>query len=244
MDRTSALLHARLTSTRRRFARAAEETAAHIDRRGGYVAWSGGKDSTVCAHLAASVRPGAPIVTYVAGTEYPEVLPYCTEVADSFGWRWEEHQTGDIMEHLRAGGDVGDAEWWEIMIAGPAKLAHAAHGSGLVWGLRADESHARAMMLWSTRGEHTRKTDGVTTWAPLWQWSSADVYGYLAAHDVPPCPVYDRMEQLGMSEVERRVGRMLGRRGATTGRYAWLKLGWPSEWERLAQVAPWLRDVS
>lgn len=238
-----ARLHAHLTSHRRKLAEAVAMIEHHLDTHGGHVAWSGGKDSTIVAHLAHTVRPGTPIVTYVAGTEYPEVLPYCADLAAKRGWAWETIRTGDILDHLRGGGEIGDDEWWQIMIAGPAAIAHERHGPGLLWGLRGSESPQRAAMLYSTRGVRTR-LDGVTTCAPLWRWSSIDVYAALHTANIPLCPVYARLEELGAPEPARRVGRMIGRRGATTGRYVWLRRGWPDEWTRLARVVPWLRDAS
>src|SRR5690606_6710492 len=128
-----------------------------------------GKDSTVVAWLAHQVRPGTPIVTYLAGTEYPEVVPYCAEVAEREGWAWETIQTADVRDLLDRGVvPASDGEWWDAMIDGPARIAQQRHGPGLLWGLRADESHHRAVMLYATRGTRTR-ADGVTTCAPLWR---------------------------------------------------------------------------
>jgi len=239
MDPETSRLHARLIGTRRRFGAALSMVDAHLAAHGGHVAWSGGKDSTVVADIAHTVRPGTPIVTYVAGTEYPEVLPYCEAVAIGRGWSWATIQTADVTELLDDGVRPSDGgAWWDAMIAGPATIAHSRYGPGLLWGLRADESAARAAMLYSTRGVHDRK-DGVTTCAPLWRWAALDVYAYLAAHDVALCPTYARMADVGMPPDARRVGRIIGRRNMQE-RLLWLQRGWPDTYTAYIERWPWL----
>lgn len=212
----------------------------HLDVADGYVAWSGGKDSTVLAHMASTVRPGVPLVTYVAGTEYPEVLPYCERLATDRGWVWDAIQTHDVPDMLDRGvRPASQGEWWDAMVQGPADEAHRRYGRGLVWGLRADESGTRAVMLRSTGGVRER-SDGVRSCAPLWRWSTLDVYAYLAAHGVPLCPVYERMEAVGMPVDARRVGRIVGRRGMDQ-RMRWLRAGWPETYSVMVARWPWLR---
>lgn len=241
MDDETLTLHSHTLGFLRRVAAAMDMTRSHVDAHGGYVAWSGGKDSTVVAHLACRVRPGTPVVTYVAGTEYPEVLPYCRRVAAAEGWRWEAIQTGDVTDLLDQGvRPASDGVWWDVMIAGPARVAHGLHGRGLLWGLRADESATRAAMLHSTRGEHVR-ADGVATCAPLWRWRTVDVLAYLHAHRVELCPVYERMAEVGMPVELRRVGRIVGRRRMEE-RMRWLQRGWPDVHAAYGARWPFLLD--
>lgn len=241
MDAATVSIYSRLDSHRRVAAAAIEMIAEHLDVAGGHVAWSGGKDSTAVAVLATTVDPTVPIVTYVAGTEYPEVLPYCATVARERGWTWETIQTGDITALLDSGAMPGEGDWWDIMIAGPASIAHARHGPGLLWGLRSDESPARAAMLQSTRGVRDR-ADGIRTCAPLWRASTGDVLAVLHSASVPLCPTYSVMEQVGVPEQDRRVGRIIGRRGMRA-RMRWLRRGWPEIANGYEQRWPWLRDI-
>lgn len=242
MTRDEARLRAQLSTHKRRFVQASEMIDAHLDAHSGHVAWSGGKDSTAVAELAHSVRPGVAIVTYVAGTEYPEVLPYCAEVADRRGWRWETIQTGDVTDMLDRGVEPSSGgQWWDAMIAGPARVAHDRYGPGLLWGLRAEESDTRAVMLRSTRGVHAR-SDGVTTCAPIWRWDTIDVWAVLASAGIPACPVYSVMERIGMPAEQRRVGRIVGRRSMQS-RMAWLARGWPSLHAEYVTRWPWLADA-
>lgn len=229
--------HRRLIDT------AQEMAGTHLAEHGGYVAWSGGKDSTIVAELAHRANPDTPIVTYVAGTEYPEVLPFCAQLALERGWNWEPIQTGDITVLLDRGGiPADDGEWWDIMIAGPARVAHERHGLGLLWGMRGTESRARAAQLYSTRGIHTRKTDGVTTCAPLWRWTTDDVYAAHRALGLPLCPTYEVMERIGMPREQRRVGRVIGRRNMAD-RLHWLRLGWPELHSEYTTRWPWLEQL-
>lgn len=101
----------------------------------------------------------------------------------------------------------------------------------------------RARLLYSTRGAWTA-ADGQRVCAPCWDWSTLDVVSYLLHRGLPLCPVYDRLAELGVPEGAWRVGYMVGDGGARFGRYRWLRRGWPEEWARLAELVPWLREVS
>lgn len=239
-----AALQAQHPNHHRLVKQAEEMVAAHLDDNNGHIAWSGGKDSTVLAHLANRVRPGTPIVTYVAGTEYPEVLPYCNRLAEEYGWVWDQIQTADVLDVLREIGrrpTSSDTEYWDAMIAGPAAVAHEKYGAGLLWGLRMAESRSRRVQLAASKGVYHR-SDGVVTCAPLWRWDDLDIWGYLFANNVPVCPTYERMAEIGIPERDRRVGRMIGRRMSRS----WvdgLRRGWPTEWSRLTNELPWLLDL-
>lgn len=213
---------------------------AHLDTHGGYVAWSGGKDSTVVAALASTLRPGTPLVTFVAGTEYPEVLPYCARLVETHGWRWEQVQTVDVRDLLDGGvRPSSQGEWWDAMIDGPSSIAHERYGAGLLWGMRGHESRARMALLARHRGTYTRRSDGVTTMAPLWDWHTPDVYSWLVVHGVELCPVYGRMADIGMPVDARRVGRIIGRRNMGE-RMRWLAAGWPDVHADYRARWPWL----
>ena len=56
----------------------------HIDR-GGFVSFSGGKDSTVVVDLARRVDPDVPVVWFDSGMEFPETRDYVETLAR----RWD-----------------------------------------------------------------------------------------------------------------------------------------------------------
>ena len=57
---------------------------------------------------------------------------------------------------------------------------------------------------------------------PLVDWSEADVWAYIAAHDLPYCPVYDVLASIGVSIHHQRVGPLEISDGVT------LLRGWPA----------------
>lgn len=240
----NAALHALLPKFKRVESQARSMITEHLNTvEGGHVAWSGGKDSTLVAHLANEIKPGIPIVTYLAGTENNEVLQFCQEMASQHDWNWETVQVGDIIdvlkrgpEHVKASGD-----WWEIMIAGPARIAHERHGRGLLWGLRMDESKTRRVMLASTKGVRER-LDGIRTCAPLWRWEEQDIYAAHAAWDIELCPIYRIMEKANIPVKDRRVGRMVGRRNMAE-RARQNRGLFAEQWSGIVSEVPWLGEI-
>jgi 3'-phosphoadenosine 5'-phosphosulfate sulfotransferase (PAPS reductase)/FAD synthetase len=242
MDPAILTMHARLAGTAKRWDRARRMVAGHLGRSSqSYTSWSGGKDSTAVALLVDELDPAVPVVRRSRGVDFPEVVIYCQELADRFGWTYRV-ATGDTLETFAARMSLDHA---------PSRTRHLAEAAnalgydptGWLYGLRQDESPDRRKLLTSTRGAW-RGASGHEVCAPLWQWSRLDVLAYLHHRGVGPCPVYDRLEQLGCPDRDQRVGYMVGSGGAHSGRYVWLRRGWPDQFEQLAQQLPWLRDVS
>ena len=237
MDTTALALHAQLRVFRRRVDRSLQMLTEHL-ADGWYVSWSGGKDSTVCAALAHAVSPGIPIVRRTRGVDYPEIPDYCADLAATRGWDYRVVQV-ETRDSYLAG--LVDAEPGHGDYLAAATTALGYEPTGWVYGLRADESAARAARLRSTRGSAILTT-GHGTCAPLWQWSTLDVHAALHHLGIPACPVYARLAVLGCPPDEQRVGYLVGGAGGRQGRYHWLRVGWPDEWRRLTAAVPWLKD--
>lgn len=241
MDTEAARIHGRLTLTQRRWERAREMVAEHLTiSPNSYVSWSGGKDSTVVAHLTHSMAPDVPILRLTHGVDYPETITYCDALAAEQGWPYVLGVAGDADTYLRR---VDTDETDNSSYLSDATAALGYRPGGFLYGLRAEESRDRALHLASRRGAWTTR-DGLRGCAPIWQWSTLDVWAYLTHHRIPVNPVYARLTELGAPETAHRVGFLVGGAGARTGRYYWLRRGWPDEWERMAVRLPWLRSVS
>lgn len=242
----------RLHATRRRFEHAAERTAAFLAAHPrSYVAWSGGKDSTVVAHLAWSVNSHVTIGHFEADWCFPETHEYMAMLASRFEWRRADWRVGSALDAMRSNGTwdftapCGEDHWAETIIHGPARLAFAQHPDGMLWGLRADESLARRWLLGSRHGEFRRVSgDCAGQWvaSPIWDWSADDVWAYLAYHDIPPNPIYPRLAALGAPPVSHRVSLILSSDGWERGRGYWLRRGWPGLWQRISLVLPRARE--
>lgn len=239
-----AALHSRLGAFRARVERAAARVSDLPARP--VVAWSGGKDSTVCADLVYRARPGALVVHLDSGIEFPETSRYVHATAAQRGWRLVvEHSDALALmvehggwDHAAPDGSPDLDSWYEPV------NRHARAGDGvLVWGLRASEATHRRMALRRYGWRHIR-ADRLTTAAPIWDWSDLDVHAYLHARGIALNPVYERLRALGVPPESQRVDAMVSSRGMRAGRYVWLRRGWPAEWARLAEALPRLRELS
>ncbi len=125
----------------------------HIDR-GGFVSFSGGKDSTVVVDLARRVDPDVPVVWFDSGMEFPETRDYVETLARRWDLNLFRLSTAPSgLEVLVQSGawdhraeDVPVPDLHEILIAAPSRRAHADHGPANLWGVRAAESKGRAQL--------------------------------------------------------------------------------------------------
>lgn len=92
------------------------------------------------------------------------------------------------------------------------------------------------------RGRWPNAASGHTC-APLWRWTTTDVLAWLAVNDVPLCPIYQRLADIGCPGLEQRVGFVFGGRGGPA-RYRWLRRGWPHLWTEYITRWPHLTDLT
>lgn len=242
MDHDAVRLHGRLSSTRRKWDQAAELAAEHLGRSPRpYVSWSGGKDSTVVAHLTASVAPSVPIIRCSHGVDYPENVAYCAEVASRFGWSYHVAHVESAEQYAAKIDAYVEPSNGSYLADATGVLGY--EPTGWLYGLRADESSGRWWRLVPRGGVWIAATGHLVT-APVWNWSLLDVLAYHDCHGIPLNPLYKRLSELGCPVHAQRVGFVIGGRGAEWGRYVWLRRGWPDLWARAAELAPWLREVS
>lgn len=157
----------------------------------------------------------------------------------------------------------------QVMILDPARRAHDLFGPGEMWGVRAQESRGRRH-LFATQlhreierscagccpagaspnrqqrlhhGGVLARTDGTVAYSPIWDWSTEEVWSYLAKHDVPTNPVYDRLRTLGVAEASLRVAHLVDANAVQYGRMTWLKRGWPALFAELATELPRLEEL-
>lgn len=151
-----------------------------------------------------------------------------------------------------------------ILITEPAGLAHEHHGAGEVWGVRAEESHGRRIRYAIALREETARSctscctgvrdrrrrhggiigrvDGTTAFGPIWDWTTNQVWGHIARHQLPANPVYAKLRGLGAPEHFLRISHMLDAQRLEQGRVTWLRRGWPDLFEDLAAVLPRIRE--
>lgn len=247
-----------------------DRIAEHLDAHDGYVSWSGGKDSTVVLDLARQVDPHVPVVFFDSGLQFPETIHYVQDLADR--WKLNFHAIApkpDLLTLLVADGgfdhDAADrvlpGTLADIMISRPAAQAHEWFGPGSLWGVREDESVARARLYRSrlaaeiaarrdlsrsaVRAAHggvIQRVTGTVTYGPIWDWDTEQVFTYLAGRHIEPNPLYAKMARLGVPAHLIRTDSIISAALLANGHIAWLQKGWPHLFDQLAAVLPRLRE--
>lgn len=176
------------------------------DKQDGYVGVSWGKDSVVIAHLAHGLD--LPVVWVKVR---PIANPDCCLVRDQYLARFPCKYEEIPVECTR------DDEGWHASGTLERGFAQAAakFGDRHVSGIRGEESATRKLRTWRF-GTSTDRTC-----APIAYWSGADVFAYLAEHDLPIHPAY-AMSHRGLAPRDRlRVASLGGKRGTGMGRSGW-----------------------
>jgi 3'-phosphoadenosine 5'-phosphosulfate sulfotransferase (PAPS reductase)/FAD synthetase len=235
---------AQLRKHRERVERARDviRRATEIGRIG--VSFSGGKDSTVVAHLIRSVVPGAPLAFFDSGDELPDTLAMVLEYgAETIAPRLT------MREMARYSG------WWgyaapvdpncpfdakRILIEEPSETFVVKRGLRVIChGIRAEESGNRARHV-GARGELYQGADRTWYCMPIARWTLEDVWAYIASNGLRYHSAYDAMSAAGVPRQSQRVAGLLGERGSGWGRHALLKMHAPEHWGRLVAEFPGL----
>lgn len=152
----------------------------------------------------------------------------------------------------------------EALITRPAATAHHAHGPGELWGVRAAESRGRAAAYANAlrtqtttcrcqpacadaaarerHGGSIHRRDGTRAYGPIWNWTTADIWGHITHHQLPVNPAYAVLRRLGAPEHALRISTLIDTHQLQTGRLVWLKTGWPALYAQLAEVLPRMRE--
>lgn len=238
MERLGALSHARTGGFWRRLESARETVTRWLCEAGRpYVAFSGGKDSTVLLHLVRSIAPETPAMWSDDEYNLPETMDLLNATPDL-------HRIAARVEHAAwftswADGpeSVPDGTEWQEGGDG-ARAWEARHGyDGAAVGIRADENSYRQMNL-KTHGILFRDRRRVWQCRPLAWWSVMDIWAYIAAFDVPYNRAYDRLSEIGVPLARQRVGPFANRRALPMGQMAILRAGWPGEYARFMAAHP------
>lgn len=242
-DWQSFLLHAKLPG----FARKGQHALALLTQakeagRRPYVAFSGGKDSTVMLDLVRRVFPDAPVVFADDEWHLPETLALLEQVP-----------------HLiRVAGPSRHAEWFTAWASGPDHLPAGVvwndeiqQGSGLAtWassqhdcdtvciGIRAEENSYRRIHIRALGTLFYAKSRTCWHCYPLAWWSLRDVWAYIASNALLYNAAYDRLSEIGVPLDRQRVGPLAVERVLGYGQIAILKRGWPDLYRRFVARYP------
>jgi 3'-phosphoadenosine 5'-phosphosulfate sulfotransferase (PAPS reductase)/FAD synthetase len=214
--------------------------ASEVGRIG--ASFSGGKDSTVVAHLVRSVVPDAPLAFFNSGDELPDTL----EMVRAYGAEAIAPRL-TMREMARYSGWWGYAEPVDrdcpfdakrILIEEPSETFVVRRGLRVIChGVRAEESGNRARHI-GARGELYQGADRTWYCMPIARWSLEDVWAYIASHRLRYHSAYDAMSAAGVPRESQRVAGLLGERGSGWGRHALLRMHAPEAWGRLVAEFP------
>lgn len=248
--------HARSITHRRRVdqARRLVDQCLREARGDAVVMWSGGKDSTVMAHLITEATGGeVPLVSEKDDLDYPGEEQYVTALARQWlaglqivrppfsleDWiRDHAHEldvAGDF--HSRAAG-LSKAAFYQV-VEEATKDREA-----LFLGLRAAESQHRERNrryngLIYRRHSAPGQERGQLVCTPLGDWQGIDVYAYAIKHGIELLPVYRCVGFMYEREPWRvRKSWWIPGGFSAMGGIVWLRRYWPSLYQRLLEWFP------
>lgn len=240
-------LLAGLPGHRRRVERALEFVGAMLSQcRNPYVAWSGGKDSTVLLHLCMRVRPSIPAVCCQTDIDLPDNIEFVPRAAAEMGINltvirprvsaWEVLvETGGPFGQVNVATSRLDRECFFE----PIMALVRERGYDLVFlGLRGEESRARLLNRRVRGLSYRNQTHDITTATPIADWSGRDVMAYLVGNDIPINPVYSKTKFHPEPERVREGWWVPGEKGAAHGGVLWLRYYYPELYQRLAREWP------
>lgn len=206
-----------------------------------YVAFSTGKDSICTLYLVREQRPETPAVYFDANCAFPESEAMLTQTENVVIYPALE----PLLETFRrfGGFDSGaelERETMHTTVYEPIKRLIAEYGfDGVAYGLRAEESHGRAMHARARGAIFQYKRDGLWACQPIHDWSYNDVWAYIVADNLPYCGVYDKMWD--MPQEDQRLSYWAGETKRRWGRWAFLKRNYPDLFNRFAAEFPEVR---
>lgn len=231
IEKMAYLAHSKTRVFQRREQEALGQAEDWLTRYRVVVSWSGGKDSSVCAHLLNRLDR-VPLALLDSGGEHPLSRQFCTEVAAAQGWEFHvEDPRLTYVELLELAYEFGDNSAYlpdglvrEFIIHETSQAAAERWGAdAYVLGLRGEESGNRSMSIAVHGTEHLSAKQELTRLLPIARWSTEDVLAYHAKYNLPLHPAYTQERLQGEQLDQIRVGVIVNPCAEYTGP-TWAKL--------------------
>ena len=155
--------------------------------------YSGGKDSTACASYLDERGELAGVVALDTGISVPDWMPFIERTANERGWNLEVYKTpanyDDLVLKYGFPGPGLHGMFMNYLKGRCIRAFKKKHkGDVLASGVRQQESARRAIGTkeWSV-------FEGVKVWAPIFDWSTPDVWKYIRAKGFERSPAYQTL---------------------------------------------------
>ena len=219
------LLYARLPVFKRRVESARRIVTKALEMgECSYIAFSGGKDSTVVLHLVREQALDAVGIWSDDEWYLPETEEYINQTANIERIRTNAWHS----EFLQVEGDYD----------GVSDYAQQQGYDVVFLGLRQDESVARRLHLRKFGALFYAKSSQMWHCSPIHDWTWQDVWAFILSNDLDYNRAYDVLEELGVEPECQRVGPLAVERVLGFGQLAILKRGWPGLFNRFAAEFP------
>ncbi|HPL70336.1 MAG TPA: phosphoadenosine phosphosulfate reductase family protein [Brevefilum sp.] len=235
MEAVAHTMHAQTNAYRKRVTQAEIVITAWLEKsQKPYVAFSGGKDSSVMLALVRSIDPEIEAVycddqykfkqteELLAKTENLRMVANTTTHIEWFT-SWEPGYKDDAVEYL---GD--NHPLW----------AHRLGYDGACVGIRAEENSYRKIALKSYGQLHYVESKKLWQCYPLAWWTVEDVWAYIHTNGTPYNSAYDVMEAQGITKKRQRIGPLANRRAITQGQAVILKKCFPDAYREFSHDHP------
>jgi 3'-phosphoadenosine 5'-phosphosulfate sulfotransferase (PAPS reductase)/FAD synthetase len=189
-----------------------------------YVAWSGGKDSTIVLHLVLQHKPDIAVVHLDADADFPETVEYMERLRRDWNLNLITVKTKPLLDLVARYGysDELTRIIMKAVVYEPIKRIIKQHGfDGCFLGVRHEESYGRSKLLRAQGKLFFNKTYRVWQCLPIGWWTLDDVFRYYEYTNIPLHPFY--REHLFEPLEQRRVSYFAGGTAKEKGRFVTAK---------------------
>jgi len=206
-----------------------------------YIAWSGGKDSTIVVHMVIQHKPDILVVHWDADCDFPETVEYMERLCREWKLNFLSVKTKPLLQVVAKYAYTEECGKMALRycVYEPIKKTVKEFGlDGCFLGVRQEESYRRSKLLRAQGKLFFNKGYGIWQCLPIGWWTVEDVWRYYAFTKIPLNPLYDR--DLLDDKDQLRVSYFAGGVNRERGRFVTLKFYHLGLYNRIRQRTKWV----